>query len=59
MVDSLGDSLDRALEEAFTRPIPKSAQAQMKYLVKQLKTTKPVAQALGVSNRGAVRGRQA
>ncbi|MFJ4329147.1 telomere-protecting terminal protein Tpg [Streptomyces tricolor] len=51
MVESIGDSLDRALESAFTRPIPKSAQAQMKYLVKQLKGTKPVAQALGVSQR--------
>ncbi|MFF4391841.1 telomere-protecting terminal protein Tpg [Streptomyces sp. NPDC001552] len=28
MVDSLGDSLDRALEGAFTRRIPQSAQAQ-------------------------------
>ncbi|MFF1699290.1 telomere-protecting terminal protein Tpg [Streptomyces sp. NPDC058257] len=51
MVDQLGESLDRAVEQAFTRPIPKSAQAQMKYLVKQLKGTKAVAQALGVSQR--------
>ncbi|MDX3378785.1 XRE family transcriptional regulator [Streptomyces sp. ME02-6991-2A] len=51
MVDSLGDSLDRALEGAFTRRIPQSAQAQMKYLVKQLKGTKAVAQALGISQR--------
>ncbi|MFI0915348.1 telomere-protecting terminal protein Tpg [Streptomyces abikoensis] len=51
MVDSLGDSLDRALEGAFTRPAPKSAQAQMKYLVKQLKGTKAAAQALGISQR--------
>ncbi|MGQ5640811.1 MULTISPECIES: telomere-protecting terminal protein Tpg [unclassified Streptomyces] len=51
MVDRIGDSLDRALEQAFTRPAPKSAQAQMKYLVKQLKTTKAVAQLLGVSQR--------
>lgn len=51
MADSLGDGLDRALEKAFTRPIPKTAQAQMKYLVKQLKATKPVAQLLGVSQR--------
>ncbi|MYU24771.1 XRE family transcriptional regulator [Streptomyces sp. SID8352] len=50
-MDSLGDSLDRALEKAFTRPAPKSAQAQMKYLVKQLKGTKAVAQALGISQR--------
>ncbi|MES4888702.1 XRE family transcriptional regulator [Streptomyces sp. NPDC096012] len=51
MVDSVGDSLDRALEGAFTRRIPQSAQAQMKYLVKQLKGTKPVAVLLGVSQR--------
>ncbi|MET9197121.1 XRE family transcriptional regulator [Streptomyces olivaceus] len=51
MVDSLGDSLDRALEGAFTRPAPKSAQAQMKYLVKQLKGTKAAAQALGITQR--------
>lgn len=51
MVDSIRDSLDRALEDAFTRPIPKRAQAQMKYLVKQLKGTKPVAEALGASQR--------
>lgn len=51
MVSSLGDSLDRALEKAFTRPAPKSAQAQMKYLVKQLKSTKAAAEALGVSQR--------
>ncbi|WP_327310106.1 XRE family transcriptional regulator (plasmid) [Streptomyces sp. NBC_01298] len=51
MVDSLGDSLDHALEKAFTRRIPQSAQAQMKYLVKQLKGTKAAAQALGISQR--------
>ncbi|MFF5938901.1 telomere-protecting terminal protein Tpg [Streptomyces sp. NPDC012508] len=51
MADQLGDSLDRAVEKAFTRPIPKSAQAQMKYLVKQLKGTKATARALGVSQR--------
>ncbi|MEE1797275.1 XRE family transcriptional regulator [Streptomyces sp. JV176] len=51
MVDSLGESLDRALEGAFTRPVPKSAQAQMKYLVKQLKGTRAAAQALGISQR--------
>ncbi|MEU7377832.1 XRE family transcriptional regulator [Streptomyces albidoflavus] len=50
-MDSLGDSLDRALEAAFTRRIPQSAQAQMKYLVKQLKGTKAAAQALGISQR--------
>ncbi|MEV7203428.1 telomere-protecting terminal protein Tpg [Streptomyces griseoluteus] len=51
MADSLGHSLDRALEGAFTRRPPQSAQAQMKYLVKQLKGTKATAQALGISQR--------
>lgn len=50
-MDKLGDSLDRAVESAFTRPVPKSAQAQMKYLVKQLKGTKAVAETLGITQR--------
>ncbi|MGW7276597.1 telomere-protecting terminal protein Tpg [Streptomyces sp. NPDC054864] len=50
-MDQVGDSLDQALEGAYTRPIPKTAQARMKYLVKQYKSTKAVAQALGVSQR--------
>ncbi|MEV5319249.1 XRE family transcriptional regulator [Streptomyces sp. NPDC052687] len=51
MADSIGDSLDRALESAFTRRPPRSAQAQMKYLVRQLKGTRAAAQALGISQR--------
>ncbi|KAF4406159.1 MULTISPECIES: DNA-binding protein [Streptomyces] len=47
----LGDSLDQAVEGAFTRPVPKSAQARMKYLVKQLKGTRAAAGVLGVSQR--------
>lgn len=47
----LGDSLDQAVAKAFTRAAPKSAQAQMKYLVKQLKGTKAAADVLGVSQR--------
>jgi hypothetical protein len=47
----LGDSLDKAVQGAFTRPIPKSAGAQMRYLVKQLKGTRAVADVLGVSQR--------
>ncbi|MEV4449808.1 telomere-protecting terminal protein Tpg [Streptomyces mirabilis] len=46
-----GDGLDKAVQKAFTRPIPKSAGAQMRYLVKQLKGTKAVAQMLRVSQR--------
>ncbi|MGY0071723.1 telomere-protecting terminal protein Tpg (plasmid) [Streptomyces sp. QTS137] len=47
----IGDGLNRAVQQAFTRPIPKSAGAQMRYLVKQLKGTRAVADALGVSQR--------
>ncbi|MET9453066.1 telomere-protecting terminal protein Tpg [Streptomyces cinerochromogenes] len=46
-----GDGLDTAVHKAFTRPVPKSAPAQMRYLVKQLKGTKPVAQMLRISQR--------
>ncbi|MEW1753488.1 XRE family transcriptional regulator (plasmid) [Streptomyces caniferus] len=47
-----GDSLDKAAANTATRPIPKSAGAQMRYLVKQEKgSTKAVAQLLGVSQR--------
>ncbi|MGW4596990.1 telomere-protecting terminal protein Tpg [Streptomyces sp. NPDC004457] len=46
-----GDGLDAAVQKAFTRPAPKSAGAQMRYLVKQLKGTKPVAQMLRISQR--------
>jgi hypothetical protein len=46
-----GDGLDAAVQKAFTRPAPKSAPAQMRYLVKQLKGTKAVAQMLRVSQR--------
>ncbi|MCF4136387.1 XRE family transcriptional regulator [Streptomyces sp. Tue 6430] len=46
-----GDGLDAAVHKAFTRPAPKSAGAQMRYLVKQLKSTRAVAQMLRVSQR--------
>ncbi|MFG2894825.1 telomere-protecting terminal protein Tpg [Streptomyces sp. NPDC048248] len=48
----LGDSLEKAAEITATRPIPKSAGAQMRFLVKQHKaSTKAVAQLLGISQR--------
>ncbi|MFJ6686731.1 telomere-protecting terminal protein Tpg [Streptomyces werraensis] len=47
----IGDGLDRAAQRAFTRPIPKSAGAQMRFLVRQLKGTRAVARQLGVSQR--------
>lgn len=46
-----GDGLEAAMQKAFTRPAPKSAPAQMRYLVKQLKGTRAVAQLLRVSQR--------
>ncbi|CAL9281213.1 telomere-protecting terminal protein Tpg [Streptomyces sp. SudanB182_2057] len=46
-----GDGLEAAVQKAFTRPAPKSAPAQMRYLVKQLKGTRAVARLLGISQR--------
>ncbi|WP_225829197.1 telomere-protecting terminal protein Tpg [Streptomyces naphthomycinicus] len=51
MADSVAEGLDRALEKAFTRPLPQSAQARMRYLVRQLGGTRPVAELLTVSQR--------
>lgn len=50
-MNMLGDSLDAAVQKSFTRPAPKSAGPQMRYLVKQLKGTKAVAELLGMSQR--------
>ncbi|WP_330334823.1 XRE family transcriptional regulator [Streptomyces sp. NBC_00536] len=48
----VGDSLDRAAAKTGTRPIPKSAGAQIRYLVKQHKgSTKAVATLLAISQR--------
>jgi len=46
-----GDGLDAAVQKAFTRPAPKNAGPQMRYLVKQLGGTKAVAQMLRISQR--------
>ncbi|MFE5030082.1 telomere-protecting terminal protein Tpg [Streptomyces sp. NPDC056656] len=46
-----GDGLDAAVQKSFTRPAPKNAGPQMRYLVKQLKGTKAVAELLGMSQR--------
>ncbi|TVL87793.1 telomere-protecting terminal protein Tpg [Streptomyces sp. SAJ15] len=49
---TVGEGLDKAVQGAFTRPIPKSAGAQMRYLVKQHKgSTKRVAELLGITQR--------
>ncbi|MGV9843399.1 telomere-protecting terminal protein Tpg [Streptomyces fungicidicus] len=47
----LADSLDKADAAHFTRPLPKSAQKQMQYLVKQAKGTKAAADLLGITQR--------
>lgn len=47
----LAESPDKAVEGTFTRPVPKSAGAQMRCLVRQLKGTRPVADLLGISQR--------
>ncbi|KPI20842.1 hypothetical protein OV450_7748 [Actinobacteria bacterium OV450] len=48
----VGDSLERAAQATGTRPIPRSAGAQMRYLVKQHKgSTKQVAALLSISQR--------
>ncbi|MFD7915103.1 telomere-protecting terminal protein Tpg [Streptomyces sp. NPDC059752] len=47
----LGDGLNQGVQKAFTRPIPKSAPAQMRHLVKQLKSTEAAAAALGITQR--------
>ncbi|MFH7597510.1 XRE family transcriptional regulator [Streptomyces racemochromogenes] len=50
-MSDISDSLTRADAQHFTRPIPKSAGAQMRYLLKQLKSTRNVAALLGISQR--------
>ncbi|GGX18502.1 telomere-protecting terminal protein Tpg [Streptomyces lomondensis] len=50
-MDRVGDGLDAALQKAFTRPIPRSAGARMRFLVRQLRGTGPVAELLGVTRR--------
>ncbi|MFK0259098.1 telomere-protecting terminal protein Tpg [Streptomyces sp. NPDC090445] len=51
MSTEFGDGLDAAVQKAFTRPAPKGAGTQMRYLVKQLKATETVADLLGISQR--------
>lgn len=48
----LGDSLDKAETNTFTRAVPKTAQARMRFLVKREKgSTQAVARRLGISRR--------
>ncbi|MFI0813785.1 telomere-protecting terminal protein Tpg [Streptomyces echinatus] len=49
---TVGAGLDKAVQGAFTRPLPKSAGAQMRYLVRQhQRSTRRVAELLGISQR--------
>lgn len=58
MADTIGRALDDA-ERSFTRPIPKSPQAQLNFLLRQAKgETKTLAKMLGVSPRQALRYRK-
>jgi predicted transcriptional regulator len=52
---TIGDSLERAAEDTFTRKPPVSTAARVGFLVKQLGTTRATAQLLGVSQRSVER----
>lgn len=49
--DEVGARLDQVFQEAWTKPLPKSAGAQVRYLVRQYKDTQRVADLLGVTRR--------
>lgn len=51
----IGDGLERATRQVLTRPLPKSTQARVRFLVKQHKGTRAVAALLGVSQRSVER----
>ncbi|MFF9542716.1 telomere-protecting terminal protein Tpg [Streptomyces albidoflavus] len=52
------DAIERADREGFTRQPPKTLQARINFLMRQLKTTKAVAQEIGVSQRSVERYRK-
>jgi transcriptional regulator with XRE-family HTH domain len=54
-VTDVHDALDRAEREVFTRQPPKSVQARVNFLLGKLKTTKAVAELLGVTQRSVER----
>ncbi|MFE2129146.1 telomere-protecting terminal protein Tpg [Streptomyces amritsarensis] len=51
----IDDAIERADREAFTREPPKTLKGRINFLIRQLKTTKAVAAALGVSQRSVER----
>ncbi|MER5587577.1 XRE family transcriptional regulator [Streptomyces asoensis] len=54
----IDDAIERADREGFTRQPPKTLQARINFLIKQLKTTKAVAAEIGVSQRSVERYRR-
>ncbi|MFF4472347.1 MULTISPECIES: telomere-protecting terminal protein Tpg [Streptomyces] len=52
------DAIERADQESFTRQPPKTLKGQIGYLIKQLKTTRAVAEEIGVSQRSVERYRK-
>lgn len=54
----IGEAVERASWEMFTREPPKTLQGRVNFLVKQLKTTKAVAAELGISQRSVERYRK-
>ncbi|MFJ1812685.1 MULTISPECIES: telomere-protecting terminal protein Tpg [unclassified Streptomyces] len=52
------DAIERADREGFTRQPPKTLKGQIGYLIKQLKTTRAVAEEIGVSQRSVERYRK-
>ncbi|WP_274565050.1 telomere-protecting terminal protein Tpg [Streptomyces spiramyceticus] len=54
-MSDIHEALDRAEREVFTREPPKSLQARVNFLLGKLKTTKAVAQELGVTQRSVER----
>jgi transcriptional regulator with XRE-family HTH domain len=57
-VGEIDDAIERADRESFTRQPSKTLQARINFLMKQLKTTKAVAQEIGVSQRSVERYRK-
>jgi hypothetical protein len=52
------DAIERADQESFTRQPPKTLKARINFLMKQLKTTRAVAEEIGVSQRSVERYRK-
>ncbi|MFJ9908034.1 telomere-protecting terminal protein Tpg [Streptomyces sp. NPDC101152] len=58
MAGEIDDAIERADREGFTRQPPKTLQARINFLIKQLKTTRAVAAEIGVSQRSVERYRK-